>query len=388
MSVPLVEIGDVCTTTQGVQITKANTSDELYDGGYRYLYIADFISDKKLSFVDDKFETKKVTEHDLVMANTGSPGRVFKGKSGILSNNLFRITFDENIVNRDYLYLILSSDIFQSHLQQQMKGGIQKHLGHKTISRQTVPLPPQEEQKKIADILDAADSLRQKDQQLVEHYDRLSQSLFLELFGVPNNNVHNFELGTIRELVSTVNYGTSAKAQVDGEYSYLRMNNITYQGYMNFESLKRIDLSEKDKEKYLARKGDILFNRTNSKELVGKTGLFDKEEAMVLAGYLIRVRTNEKANPYYIWRFMNTVYCKTLLNHMCKSIVGMANINAQELQNIKILIPPIELQNEFEMKVKDIEQQKSLAQQSLQKSNDLFNSLLQRAFKGELTNNR
>lgn len=71
---------------------------------------------------------------------------------------------------------------------------------------------------------------------------------------------------------------------------------------------------------------------------------------------------------------------------MCKSIVGMANINAQELQNIKVLIPPIELQNQFEKTIKEIENQKTLAQQALLKSEDLFNSLLQKAFKGELTN--
>ncbi|MCD9513011.1 MULTISPECIES: restriction endonuclease subunit S [Photobacterium] len=265
-------------------------------------------------------------------------------------------------------------------------GGAQPNISAGLIKKLKIPNLVLEEQKKIAEILDAADSLRQKDKQLVEHYDRLSQSLFLDMFGVPNNNIYDFEIGTIRDLVNTVNYGTSAKAQMEGEYTYLRMNNITYQGYMNFESLKFIDLSEKDQDKYLVKKGDILFNRTNSKELVGKTGLFDKDISMAIAGYLIRVRANEKANPYYLWRFMNSNYCKKVLAHMCKSIVGMANINAQELQNIKVLIPPIELQNQFEKTIKEIENQKTLAQQALLKSEDLFNSLLQKAFKGELTN--
>jgi type I restriction enzyme S subunit len=248
-----------------------------------------------------------------------------------------------------------------------------------------IPLPPLEEQQKIAAILDAADSLSQKDQHLIEHYTALSQSLLLEMFGDPVGNQYGFEKGTIRDLLSTAKYGTSSKAQEDGEYPYLRMNNITYDGEMDFSSLKYINLDENDKPKYLVKKGDILFNRTNSKELVGKTGLYNDNREMAIAGYLIRVRTNDKANPYFIWAYLNSGHGKVVLKHMCKSIVGMANINAQELQNIKILLPPITLQNQFAEIIQAIEAQKQQAQASLEKPETLFNSLLQRAFKGELT---
>jgi type I restriction enzyme S subunit len=169
-----------------------------------------------------------------------------------------------------------------------------------------------------------------------------------------------------------------------GKYPYLRMGNITYQGYMDFSNLKYIDLSDKDKQKYLVTKGDLLFNRTNSKELVGKTGLYNDDADMAIAGYLIRVRVNKRANPYFIWGYLNSKHGKLILNNMCKNIVGMANINAQELQDIKVLLPPITLQNQFAERIQAIEQQKKQAQAGLQKSADLFNCLLQKAFKGEL----
>ncbi len=213
----IVKIEDICTTTQGVQITKTHTSGELYEGGYRYLYIADFLSDKNLSFVNDDFDAKKVTENDLVMANTGSPGRVFKGKDGILSNNLFKITFKKKEVDRDYLFLMLSSTTFQYSLQKQMKGGIQKHLGHKTIARQKIPLPPLAEQQKIAAILNAADSLRQKDQQLIEHYTALSQSLFLEMFGDPVSNPMGWEQTTLDDVCDKI-YGGGTPSKAVPEY--------------------------------------------------------------------------------------------------------------------------------------------------------------------------
>ncbi len=242
-----------------------------------------------------------ITRDDLVMANTGSPGRVFKGKDGILSNNLFKISFDLNVVDRDYLYLMLASDVFQKLLQSQMKGGIQKHLGHETISRQKIPLPPLPEQKRIAAILDKADQLRQKRQQAIGLADEFLRSVFLDMFGEPVTNPKGYPIGTIRDLLSEAKYGTSAKAsETNGEYPVLRMGNITYEGKWNLRSLKYVDLSDKDKPKYLAKKGDMVFNRTNSRELVGKTAVYDFDYPMALAGYLIRGRVNGKGNPYYI----------------------------------------------------------------------------------------
>lgn len=260
--------------------------------------------------------------------------------------------------------------------------GYNRHF--KFVKDLVFPLPPLETQQYIAAILDDAAALRDKTAQLLKEYDLLAQSIFLEMFGDPVTNPKGFEKGIIRDLVVEAKYGTSSKANDEGEYPYLRMNNITYSGYMNFEHLKYVDIKEKDLHKYIVKKGDILFNRTNSKELVGKTAVFNSDTKMIAAGYLIRVRLNEKGNPFYVWGYLNSKYGKLVLNNMCKSIVGMANINAQELQNIKILLPPTHLQNQFAEKIALIEQQKELAKQELKESEDLFNCLLQKAFKGEL----
>ena len=126
----------------------------------------------------------------------------------------------------------------------------------------------------------------------------------------------------------------------------------------NLSSIKYINVSDNEVEKYVVRKGDILFNRTNSKELVGKTCVFKEDIDMIIAGYIIRVRVNEKVNAEYLSAVLNSKYGKNTLFDMCKAIVGQANINAQELQNIKIIIPPIELQNQFAEFVEQVEKQK------------------------------
>lgn len=101
---------------------------------------------------------------------------------------------------------------------------------------------------------------------------------------------------------------------------------------------------------------------------------------MAYAGYLIRIRPNEKATSEYISGYLNCPHGKLVLEHMCKNIVGMANINAQELQDIEILIPPIKLQKEYEQKVNKVRNQKSIIKYEMKKSEELFSLLVQRVF--------
>ncbi|MGI4935121.1 restriction endonuclease subunit S, partial [Escherichia coli] len=99
---------------------------------------------------------------------------------------------------------------------------------------------------RIATILDKADGIHKKREQAIKLADDFLRAKFLEMFGTPANNIHRFPKGTIRDLVDSVNYGTSAKASIDsGEYPILRMGNITYQGRWDFTDLKYLDLSVK-----------------------------------------------------------------------------------------------------------------------------------------------
>jgi len=289
-------------------------------------------------------------------------------------------------LNPKFAFYFLSSRVFLSKLPKITKKSVNQAsftLGH--FKELEIPLPPLEEQKRIAAILDKADSVRRKRQQAIDLADDFLRSVFLDMFGDPVTNPKGFKIGTIRDLIESANYGTSGKAsETEGKYPILRMGNITYEGGWDFTNLKYIDLSEKDEPKYLTQKGDLLFNRTNSKELVGKTAVFDEEEPMAIAGYLIRVRPNEHGNNYYISGYLNSYHGKQTLLNMCKSIVGMANINAQELQDIKILLPPIELQDEYEQIVRATKSKLKSFDNSAELLDDNFNSLSQKAFAGKL----
>ena len=178
------------------------------------------------------------------------------------------------------------------------------------------------------------------------------------MFGSQLENPYNFEKGIIKDVVSDVKYGTSSPANDNGIYPYLRMGNITYDGQLDLTNLKYITIDDKELDKYIVKKGDILFNRTNSKELVGKTCVFNLDEPMIIAGYIIRVRTNNRVIPEYLSAVLNSKYGKQTLFDMCKSIVGQANINAQELQKIKLLVPPIEIQLKYKSYLVQIDKSK------------------------------
>lgn len=200
------------------------------------------------------------------------------------------------------------------------------------------------------------------------------------MFGAYPLNPMGWKKGTIRDVVADVRYGSSRPAVDGGKYPYLRMNNITYGGELDLSDVKRIDVPENELEKCTVRRGDVLFNRTNSKELVGKTCVYDRDEMMVLAGFVIRVRVNDLVLPEFLSAFLNTEFSKRTLLGMCKAAIGQANINAQEMQSIGIYIPPIKLQKEFVQFKNQTDKSKAAVQKALDETQMLFDRLMQDYF--------
>lgn len=391
MSWPLVKLGDICTTTQGVQITKANTSNDAYEGGYRYLYIADFISNKKQSFVDDLYDHKKVTKNDLVMANTGSPGRVFKGKLGILSNNLFKISFNLSIVDRNYLYLMLSSQVFQNVLQGQMKGGIQKHLGHQTISRQVIPLPPLAEQKRIAAILDKADAIRQKRQQAINLANDFLRSVFLDMFGDPVTNPKGWSKKKLNHLLSSIDSGKSPKCEgrpaTEGEWGVLKLSAVTSGEYKSTENKALLRTTDTNK-KHEVRADDILFTRKNTRELVAAVAyVFDTETLKFMPDLIFRlnIRDRQLLEPLYLFALLSNNSQRKKIQSFAGGAAGsMPNISKAKLLEVEVPVPPIQLQKKLALIIEKVRVLVNHKRESAIVSDNVFNSLSQKAFAGEL----
>lgn len=277
-----------------------------------------------------------------------------------------------------YFYLKSKKDIFVKD----GVGGAQPNISIGYLKNVVFDLLDLEKQNQIVNILGKIEKIIDARKREIFKLDELIKARFIEMFGAYPANEKGWNTGTIRDIVSEVRYGSSRKAAegASGQYPYLRMNNITYYGELDLSDIKTIDIPDDEIEKCSVKRGDVLFNRTNSKELVGKTCVYNRDELMVLAGFVIRIRVNERILPEILSAFLNTDFSKQMLFGMCKTAIGQANINAQELQEIGIYIPPIELQKEFVEFKDQVDKSKAAVQKSLDETQLLFDSLMQQYF--------
>ena len=301
----------------------------------------------------------------------------WKSEKALLNQRVCKIVAKEN-TDEEYLRFYLVKAL--KEIEDKTSFATVKHLSAKELNKLELDIPEYSEQKKISGALRTAEHIIELRKRELEEFDDLIKARFVELFGDPVLNPYNWDVVTIGDIVTDVRYGTSKPAVEGGKYPYLRMNNLTYDGHLDLSDMKYIDIPDNEIEKCIVRKGDVLFNRTNSIELVGKTCVFDLDDEMVIAGYIIRVRLNEKLLPIVLSSYMNLTVLKEQLRNMAKGAVNQANINAQELQGIKIYLPPIELQNQFAAFVEQVDKSKSAVQKSLDKAQLLFDSLMQKYF--------
>jgi len=285
---------------------------------------------------------------------------------------------NENVIP-EYLYYFFKSK--KNQFVHDAIGGAQPNISIGYLKNVYFNLLDIEEQRKIVTRINMLDEVIDLKTKQIEALDELIKSRFVEMFGTPFVNEKKWKMGTIKDLIAEAKYGTSRPSVEGGRYKYLRMNNITYDGKLDLSNLKFINIPKNELNKCVTKYGDILFNRTNSRELVGKTCVYNLNEEMVIAGFIIRIRTNEFANPYFIGTYLNTKSLKNKLYNMCKNASGQSNINAQELQNIEIYIPPVKLQNQFAKIVQQIDKQKTQIQTSLEQTQVLQQSLMNQYFR-------
>lgn len=392
-------LDDVASVFNGKTPSKLEQRGE----GYPVLKIKDVSENGKFkgifeSFVDvelaNKSKSKLIQFKDTLILNAAHNADYVGSKqycaeyevvSSLPTGEWLIVRGKHNKVNSVYLNFWFRLESTKFNIRNMVKG---IHLYPKDVARLKIPVPPLAEQQKIAAILDAADSLRQKDQQLVERYTALSQSLFLEMFG-------ELEYLTIEELISD----KVILVHKDGNFGgmYPRKNEFGDDG-IPFLSAKHIDengnfmlddvpLLNKGKAAKLTfgwiTKDDVLLSHNAS---VGKVGLYkgDFEQALIGTSLTCFRTDHLKMNPAFLaCALRGANFQAQLYQNMGQTTRNQVPITAQK--KLTLPLPPIKLQNQFAERIQLIEAQKQQAQASLEKSEALFNSLLQRAFTGELT---
>jgi type I restriction enzyme, S subunit len=257
-----------------------------------------------------------------------------------------------------------------------------KEIARGTLRKFEMPVPPLPEQCRIVDLLSRAEGIVRLRREAEKKAAELIPALFLDMFGDPATNPKGWPVATVGNVLDAIDYGSSSKATSDGAgLPMIRMGNVTYKGGLDLANLKYVDLPAAEAERYSLREGDILFNRTNSKELVGKTGLWDGSCEAIVASYFIRLRVQRQVlSPHYLWAFMNTAHMKRVIFDTARGAIGQSNINSKELKAFSLPVPPIPLQQQFALRCADVSA--LLIQQSAAtaKAQATFDALLARAF--------
>ena len=336
---------------------------------------------KSIASVDTS-DYKVVYNGQLVIAFPIDEGLIYTQDivdAGIMSPayNVWNVDFLE--IDRKFLVLYLHCPFSMAYYKSKLRGTTMRRrsMPKEDLLNMPLPVPSFSVQQSIVSELDKINELIRLKKEQLKDYDNLAQSIFYEMFGDPVVNEKGWEKKRLGEVCSEIKYGTSKPACDNGKYKYLRMCNLSYDGYLDLTDIKRIDVSDEEIEKCIVRYGDILFNRTNSQELIGKTCMFDQQEPMVIAGYIIRVRLTKELMPQVFARMFNLASIKKLLRSMAKGAVNQANINSKELASIQIPIPSLDLQQHFVKRIELIEQQKAEIQSTIADLETLLASRMQ-----------
>jgi len=261
------------------------------------------------------------------------------------------------------------------------KGAAVPGLNRNDAYEKKLAFPPLAEQKRIAALLDKADRLRRSRRYVQELSDSFLQSVFLEMFGDPMTNPCGWDTATINDAVAASQYGTSKKNNPDRRgYPVLGMGNVSYSGRLLLDSLSYAELSVKEFEELQLIPGDVIFNRTNSTELVGKTTHWNCKTAAVLASYLIKLRLKDNVLPDFFVMLLNTTHYKKLFQERCKKAVGQSNISPTLLKEFPLYFPPLERQEGFAEVVRRMDRLRGQQREADRQAEHLFQTLLHRSF--------
>ncbi|MDV3462273.1 restriction endonuclease subunit S [Elizabethkingia anophelis] len=334
-------------------------SVEYVDAGLRVVRIKNvkngYLSDDNPVYIaenrEKEFADYLLEENDILVSMTGNPGRVTKiskdSLPALLNQRVGKFEIISTQITKEYFYHIINTQFFESSVVELAKGLAQLNISASTIESIPIPLPPKDIQEKIVKEIEV---LEEKGNEAQYNLNDLN----LEIQSLINSCFSKFQLELLGNACYSVEYGSSAKSEKKGLVPVIRMGNIQ-NGRILLDDLVYTN-NQEEIEKYSLKYNDVLFNRTNSPELVGKTGIYQSKEPAIFAGYLIRINYKEDIIlPVYLNYVLNS---ETIRNYgfsvMSKS-VNQANINGTILKSYKIPLPPIYEQQKIVTQIEYLE---------------------------------
>jgi len=388
----LADIGEVVTGT-----TPTKTRPDYYDGEVPFVTPRELDAAKPIRCAQTTLthlgasKAKLLPAGSVLVSCIGSLGKVGFADVELATNQQINaVVPDTGRVDPRYLYQYCRT--LRPVLEHVAPSTTLKIVKKSLFQELPIPLPPLPEQRRIAAILDKADAVRRKRQQTIDLADQFLRSAFLDLFGDPVTNPKRWPVKKLGDcLAEKPRIGTIAKAEDDGVLRVVRVGDLG-QMWLPSSLHTRISLDRLNIERFRIEPGDFLLARAiGSEEHLGKASIVsercgDREGVVVFDSHVMRLRFEESAiRCEFFWQWLKTPGGRALFMRNAGRTAVQFNINATQIARISIAVPPESLQHQFVQITRNVREMALAVGIASAESGALFDSLVQRAFRGGLS---
>lgn len=335
---------------------------------------------------------------DMVFTQRGTLGQVAiipddaSAERYVVSQSQMKLTVDSRKAHPRYLYYWYRSPLAAAYLSQRVLATGVPHINLGILKDFPVLLPTLDEQRRIAAVLDKADAIRRKRREAIALTEELLRSTFLEMFGDPVTNPKGWPTVLLGSVLDRIDSGWSPSCEsrppTEGEWGVLKLGAVTWGRYVATEA-KALPPELSPRPEKQVRTGDLLFARKNTYELVGAAALvFETPDQLMMPDLIFRLvpKDPDAAIPPFLWQLINHPgFRERSVRALASGTSGsMPNISKGRLLKMSIPLPPVALRKRWTGVVKAHESLRRKADATRKSADDLFHSLVQRAFRGDL----
>ena len=289
---------------------------------------------------------------------------------------------DPERASPEYVTHYLNSSVAQAHAAGLAHGQTRPRVNLTQLRRLPVPLPPIEEQRRIAAVLDAADALRVKRRQAIAKLDTLTQAIFIDMFGDPILNPTGWPLVAFETQVDGIRYGTGSPPPYieSGGVPFVRATDIKH-GRIRQEGMKAIsETAAKKLDKCILRTGDLIVVRSGVN--TGDCAIVPQRLDGARVAYDMIVSLPAESARFYHF-LLDSSFGRQIVEPLTRR-AAQPHLNAKQLRSLQVIAPPSSMQHEFADQLNKVADKRSKFESQRARLDNLFGSLQQRAFRGEL----
>lgn len=300
---------------------------------------------------------------------------------GIFSAHGMVLRPKEDVIDKDFFPLFISSDYFLDAAIKISVGSLSPTINWRDLKVLEFELPPLEEQRKLAEALWAVIRTIEAYKELLKKTDELVKSQFLGQFGDPLSNQRTWREKCIDDITENIIAGEclngEARIKNDGEKAVLKVSAVTY-GYFKDDEYKVLDANTKINKNIFPQAGDLLFSRANTREYVGATALIEKDYPdLLLPDKLWKIVPTDEVNVVFLKALFSMPMVRKVLSECATGTSGsMFNISMQKLKKLVIIVPPLDLQKQFTAFVQQTDKSKFELTQALEALNATYKKLI------------